>query len=56
MVEKEVVMVLEKETKNTWRYVEKIQPGQPMILRNIYIPKWLVGSNPPKEIKVRIEF
>jgi len=57
MTKKEVMLVLEKETKNTWRYREETEPGQPEILRNIYLPKWLVGKkNPPKKVKVTIEF
>ena len=49
----ETFLVLEKETKNTYRYQEK--PGKVPALRTLYVQKWAIGSNPPKEIKVTVE-
>ena len=46
----------EKATKNTIRYVEVPQKGEPEIVRTIYIQKWAVGDfdEAPDEIEVVI--
>ena len=53
-----VELVPEKETSNTIRYKEVPKKGQPTVIRNLYVPKWLVGSleEAPEKIKVTIEF
>ena len=49
----ETSLVLERETKNTYRYEEK--PGKAPVLKTLYIQKWAVGDKPPKEIRVTVE-
>ena len=44
----------EKETKRTYRYLEKEVPNQPIAVGAIYLQKWVVGKNPPQRIKVKI--
>jgi hypothetical protein len=54
-----VEVVPEKETTNTIRYKEVPKKGQPLILRTVYLPKWIVGNSieeAPKKIKITIEF
>jgi hypothetical protein len=45
----------EKETKNTWRYRAK-KEGKPPVTEYIYLAKWFLTEDPPKEIRVSIEF
>lgn len=54
MEEREVVLLLKKETKNTYRYEEEDQAGVPPVLRTLYIQKWVFGKNPPRKIKVKV--
>lgn len=42
--------VFEKETKNTIRFTEKVQPGKPPVMGTVYVQKWVVGD--AKEIEV----
>lgn len=53
MEKKEIVMELERTTKNTYRYSE-VEDGQPPIIKTLYIAKWVVGKTPPDKIKVVI--
>jgi len=50
----EAELELEKETKNTYRYMA-VASGQPPAVTTIYVAKWLLGTNPPKKIKLTIE-
>ena len=54
----EKVFVLERETKNTFRYREE-ETGEPQAVGTLYIQKWaarqLNGGDVPKKIKVVIE-
>jgi hypothetical protein len=54
MPEFEAEFIIERETKNTVRYMAKAG-GQPPAVRTIYIEKWFLGDNPPKTVKLRIE-
>lgn len=49
----ERVFELEKVTKNTYRFREMTE-GQPPVIGTLYVQKWAVGSNPPKEIRVKL--
>ena len=53
-MEKTVRMTLGKTTKGTYVYEEEGE-GQPPVLRTLYIQKWALGSDPPKEIQVTIK-
>jgi len=55
MQKKEVILELEKSTKNTYRYKEEEKEDLPPILRTLYIQKWAVGSKPPQKLKITIE-
>ena len=52
-MEKTVKMTLGKTTKGTYVY-EEAMGDQPPVLRTLYIQKWALGSDPPKEIHVTI--
>jgi len=49
-------MRYEKSTKNTYRYMEENELDKPPVLKTLYIQKWAFAGNPPKQIKVKIEF
>ena len=52
----EVILVLGKETKGTYVYEEELgESGKPPIVKTQYIQKWVMGSDPPKKIKLTIE-
>jgi len=51
-----LTLVLEKETKGTYRYAEKIDIGENPVIRTLYVAKpaaELLGN--PKQIRVTIE-
>jgi hypothetical protein len=48
-------MELEKETKNTIRYEERPEGGQPPRIGTLYIQKWALPNPHPKVIMVTIE-
>ena len=50
-----VRMELEKETKNTIRYLERPQEGQPARIGTLYIQKWALPEKSPKSIQVTVE-
>ena len=51
-----VVFEHEKATKNTHRYTEKPQPGQPARIGSLYIQKWVFGEEaPPQKLTVTVE-
>lgn len=39
-MKEERILLREKETKGTYRFMEAEKEGQPMLIRNIYISKW----------------
>jgi len=51
----EITFEVEKETKNTVRYKEVPEKGQPPIVGIIYIQKWFLGSPVPEKVRVTIE-
>ncbi len=51
----EVIMTMGKETKGTFVYEEKLEAGKPPVLKTQYVQKWVLGPEPPKQIKVTIE-
>ena len=50
-----VAFELSKETKNTYKYEEQPEAGQPSRIGALYIQKWAVGSVPPRTITVQVE-
>ncbi len=52
-MEKTVKMTLGKATKGTYVYEEEVG-DQPPVIRTLYIQKWALGSDLPKEIQVTI--
>lgn len=51
----DVTLVVGKETKNTYRYDEEPQAGQPPKVGTQYIQKWALPSPPPQRIKLTVE-
>lgn len=50
------VLEPEKETKNTFRFTEVAQEGEPPVLGTLYIPKWVLSRlGHPETVKVTIE-
>lgn len=49
-------MRFEKATKNTYRYTNEESIGEPPVLTSLYVPKWAVGSPPPGQITVTVEW
>ena len=47
--------VFEKETKNTVKYTEEPQTGQPPRIGSLYVQKWAMGGDPPRRIKLTVE-
>ena len=46
----------EKATKNTFKYAEKPEPGQPPRIGSLYVQKWAFGTeNPPQRLRVTVE-
>jgi hypothetical protein len=46
----------EKGTKNTFKYAEKPEPGQPPRIGSLYVQKWAFGTdNPPQGLRVTVE-
>ena len=53
METQELAFTLEKETKNTIRYAEDTS-GKPPAIGTLYVQKWLLGSEPPRNLVVTI--
>ena len=51
----ERVFEVEKETKNTIRYAEVAEEGQPPVIGTVYVQKWAIKGGAPKKIKVTLE-
>lgn len=49
------VFQYEKGTKNTYKYEEVPEPGQPPRVGSLYVQKWALGDNPPKQVRVTVE-
>ena len=46
----------EKATKNTFKYAEKPDAGQPPRIGSLYIQKWAFGTdNPPQKLRATVE-
>jgi hypothetical protein len=45
----------EKATKNTWKYEEVPESGQPPRIGSLYVKKWALGEEPPKRITVTVQ-
>ncbi|MBI2845796.1 MAG: hypothetical protein HYX86_04545 [Chloroflexi bacterium] len=57
MEQKSVVeFTFERATKNTFRYQEVVESGQPPKVGTIYIQKWVTGTKTPAKITVTIEW
>ena len=50
---KDIRFVKGKETKNTFKFDEKPESGQPPIMGNLYLPKWLLEQNGNRESRER---
>jgi len=48
-----LTFALERETKNTVRYAEQTD-GKPPAIGTLYVQKWALGTNPPKEMTATI--
>ncbi|MEG3754260.1 hypothetical protein [Psychromonas arctica] len=53
MSKKIVNFEIEKETKNSVRYKEVPEDGQPPIIGSLYVQKWFAGNS--KNIQVSLE-
>ncbi len=53
METQELTFTLEWETKNTIRYAEDAS-GKPPAIGTLYVQKWLLGNEPPKNLIVTI--
>jgi hypothetical protein len=45
---------IERETKNTVRYAEVAESGQPPRIGTLYVQKWALGKSPPERLAVTI--
>jgi len=46
---------LEKATKNTYKFSEKAEAGQPARIGSLYVQKWAFGTeDPPRQITVTV--
>ena len=45
---------IERETKNTVRYAEVAESGQPPRIGMLYVQKWALGDPPPERLIVTI--
>ena len=52
-MEKTVKFKLEKETKNTVRFNEVPEEGQPPIIGTLYVQKWFAGNATELEVTVK---
>ena len=53
MEKQTLTFTLERETKNTIRYSEDAN-GDPPAIGTLYVQKWLLGKEPPKQLIVTI--
>ena len=53
MESQELTFTLERETKNTIRYAEDTS-GKPPAIGTLYVQKWLLGNDPPKNLIITI--
>ena len=53
MEKQSLTFTLERETKNTIRYSEDSN-GNPPAIGTLYVQKWLLGKEPPKQLTVTI--
>jgi len=59
MPEVKATMALKKETKNKWRYEEVDETEQTSLkpsVETMYLPKSLLGRNPPRVIQVQVQW
>jgi len=54
MQSRTIRFVTEKETKNTVRYQEQPEDGQPAVIGTLYVQRWALGNPLPAELKVTI--
>jgi hypothetical protein len=54
MEKQTLTFTLERETKNTIRYSEDVS-GKPPAIGTLYVQKWLLGDQPPKNLSITIE-
>ncbi len=55
MEEKTLVFTFERETKNTVRFQEKAEAGQPTIVGTLYVQKFVFPGDVPQELTVTIK-
>ena len=49
-----VTFETERETKNTIRYAEVVENGQPPKIGTLYVQKWVLGQDPPNRLVVTV--
>ena len=42
-------------TKNTFKFEEQPESGQPPRIGSLYVQKWALGEDPPKRITVTVQ-
>ena len=55
MEEKTLVFTIEKETKNTVRFTEKPDPGQPAIVGTLNVQKFVFPGDVPQELTLTLK-
>ena len=45
----------DRATKNTFKFEERPEGGQPPRIGSLYVQKWSLGENPPRQITVTLE-
>ena len=56
MTTKSATFAKTKETKNTIKFDEVPEIGEPAIIGSLYVQKYVFGDRIPEEIAVRIDF
>lgn len=51
-----IEFTFERATKNTFRYQEVVESGQPPKVGTIYIQKWVAGNKAPAKLVVTLEW
>ena len=52
-----MVFQFEKATKNTYKYEEGPESGQPPRIGSLYVQKWVLSpGNPPRQLAVTVAF
>jgi len=52
--ERKLTFAFEKETKNTIRFQEEAEPGQPPVIGTLYVAKWFAQGAKRVEVTVKV--